>query len=311
MTVSLTSCPAVRRRGPPPTSARRPFGEGHHRTRGLGPLWREGAPGAGRPQDRHHLQRPTSWPSRCWPPGSPEASGEERLHRASNRWPRFVVVYGRWPGPTLPRLSATARSAGMRLRATLVVRRTCRAPRCELSATRSMKVVCAGGQINHSDLGSMEVALVAALPAARAGAHGSGGGKSAMRLAAKITSRSSGWSASGPRDRVASSTGPGPADYAASSCGSMPCWRRRSRSRWISSLKDGRAAHSRLRAAFVAAGSPAGAPGSSQRPASPAPARRIEFVKVGRHVRISESALADFIDAGRVEPLTNAGPGTR
>lgn len=131
-----------------------------------------------------------------------------------------------------------------------MVRRTCRAPRCELSATRSMKVVCAGGQINHSDLGSMEVALVAALPAARAGAHGSGGGKSAMRLAAKITSRSSGWSASGPRDRVASSTGPGPADYAASSCGSMPCWRRRSRSRWISSLKDGRAAHSRLRAAF-------------------------------------------------------------
>ena len=35
--------------------------------------------------------------------------------------------------------------------------------------------------------------------------------------------------------------------------------------------------------------------------------RRIEFVKVGRHVRISESALADFIDAGRVEPLTDAG----
>ncbi len=34
--------------------------------------------------------------------------------------------------------------------------------------------------------------------------------------------------------------------------------------------------------------------------------RRIEFVKVGRHVRISESALADFIDAGRVEPLTTA-----
>ena len=27
--------------------------------------------------------------------------------------------------------------------------------------------------------------------------------------------------------------------------------------------------------------------------------RRIEFVKVGRHVRISESALHDFIDAGR------------
>jgi excisionase family DNA binding protein len=34
--------------------------------------------------------------------------------------------------------------------------------------------------------------------------------------------------------------------------------------------------------------------------------RRIEFVKVGRHVRISESALDDFIDAGRVEPLTTA-----
>jgi excisionase family DNA binding protein len=35
--------------------------------------------------------------------------------------------------------------------------------------------------------------------------------------------------------------------------------------------------------------------------------RRIEFVKVGRHVRISEAALADFIDAGRVKPLTAAG----
>jgi excisionase family DNA binding protein len=34
--------------------------------------------------------------------------------------------------------------------------------------------------------------------------------------------------------------------------------------------------------------------------------RRIEFVKVGRHVRLSEAALADFIDAGRVEPLTTA-----
>ena len=32
--------------------------------------------------------------------------------------------------------------------------------------------------------------------------------------------------------------------------------------------------------------------------------RRIEFVRVGRHVRISESALANFIDVGRVEPLT-------
>ena len=32
--------------------------------------------------------------------------------------------------------------------------------------------------------------------------------------------------------------------------------------------------------------------------------RRIEFVKVGRHVRISESTLADFIEAGKVSPLT-------
>ena len=34
--------------------------------------------------------------------------------------------------------------------------------------------------------------------------------------------------------------------------------------------------------------------------------RRIEFVKVGRHVRISESALADFTAAGKVSPLTAA-----
>jgi len=34
--------------------------------------------------------------------------------------------------------------------------------------------------------------------------------------------------------------------------------------------------------------------------------RRIEFVKVGRYVRISESALAEFIEAGRIEPLTAA-----
>ena len=32
--------------------------------------------------------------------------------------------------------------------------------------------------------------------------------------------------------------------------------------------------------------------------------RRIEYHKVGRHVRISESVLAEFIEAGRVEPLT-------
>jgi excisionase family DNA binding protein len=33
--------------------------------------------------------------------------------------------------------------------------------------------------------------------------------------------------------------------------------------------------------------------------------RRIEFIKVGRHVRISESALADFVAAGRVAPITS------
>jgi len=34
--------------------------------------------------------------------------------------------------------------------------------------------------------------------------------------------------------------------------------------------------------------------------------RRIEFVRVGRHVRISESSLAEFIEAGKVPPLTVA-----
>ena len=34
--------------------------------------------------------------------------------------------------------------------------------------------------------------------------------------------------------------------------------------------------------------------------------RRIEFVRIGRHVRISEATLADFIAAGRVEPMTLA-----
>jgi excisionase family DNA binding protein len=34
--------------------------------------------------------------------------------------------------------------------------------------------------------------------------------------------------------------------------------------------------------------------------------RRIEFHHVGRHVRISESALAAFIEAGRVPALTAA-----
>jgi excisionase family DNA binding protein len=31
--------------------------------------------------------------------------------------------------------------------------------------------------------------------------------------------------------------------------------------------------------------------------------RRIEYHKVGRHVRIAESALAEFIEAGRVAPM--------
>ena len=33
--------------------------------------------------------------------------------------------------------------------------------------------------------------------------------------------------------------------------------------------------------------------------------RRIEFHRVGRHVRISEQALAEFIEAGRVVPVTS------
>ena len=32
--------------------------------------------------------------------------------------------------------------------------------------------------------------------------------------------------------------------------------------------------------------------------------RRIRFVHVGRHVRIPESALAEFLAAGTVEPIT-------
>lgn len=32
--------------------------------------------------------------------------------------------------------------------------------------------------------------------------------------------------------------------------------------------------------------------------------RRIRFVRVGRHVRIPESALREFIEAGSVEPVT-------
>jgi excisionase family DNA binding protein len=35
--------------------------------------------------------------------------------------------------------------------------------------------------------------------------------------------------------------------------------------------------------------------------------RRIEYHKVGRHVRISEAALADFIEAGKVAPMEESG----
>jgi excisionase family DNA binding protein len=34
--------------------------------------------------------------------------------------------------------------------------------------------------------------------------------------------------------------------------------------------------------------------------------RRIRFTRIGRHVRIPESALAEYIKAGTVEPLTPA-----
>ena len=33
--------------------------------------------------------------------------------------------------------------------------------------------------------------------------------------------------------------------------------------------------------------------------------RRIEFHRVGRHVRVSEAALDEFIKAGRVGPVTS------
>jgi len=36
--------------------------------------------------------------------------------------------------------------------------------------------------------------------------------------------------------------------------------------------------------------------------------RRIRFVRVGRHVRIPESALREFIAAGLVEPMTDCSP---
>jgi excisionase family DNA binding protein len=36
--------------------------------------------------------------------------------------------------------------------------------------------------------------------------------------------------------------------------------------------------------------------------------RRIRFVRIGRHVRIPESALREFIAAGLVEPMTDCLP---
>jgi excisionase family DNA binding protein len=33
--------------------------------------------------------------------------------------------------------------------------------------------------------------------------------------------------------------------------------------------------------------------------------RRIRFIRVGRHVRIPESALREFIEAGTVEPISS------
>jgi excisionase family DNA binding protein len=39
--------------------------------------------------------------------------------------------------------------------------------------------------------------------------------------------------------------------------------------------------------------------------------RRIRFVRVGRHVRIPESALREYIAAGLVDPVTVIGIGKR
>lgn len=35
--------------------------------------------------------------------------------------------------------------------------------------------------------------------------------------------------------------------------------------------------------------------------------RRIRFIRVGRHVRIPESAVREFIQSGTVEPITSCG----
>jgi excisionase family DNA binding protein len=39
--------------------------------------------------------------------------------------------------------------------------------------------------------------------------------------------------------------------------------------------------------------------------------RRIRFVRIGRHVRIPESAVDEFIVAGLVEPMTRCSPKRR
>jgi excisionase family DNA binding protein len=39
--------------------------------------------------------------------------------------------------------------------------------------------------------------------------------------------------------------------------------------------------------------------------------RRIRFARIGRHVRIPESALREFIDAGTVQPLMPARRGRK
>jgi excisionase family DNA binding protein len=39
--------------------------------------------------------------------------------------------------------------------------------------------------------------------------------------------------------------------------------------------------------------------------------RRIRFVRVGRHVRIPESALRELLRAGTVEPITSSAPARR
>ena len=39
--------------------------------------------------------------------------------------------------------------------------------------------------------------------------------------------------------------------------------------------------------------------------------RRIRFVRVGRHVRVPDAVVREFIRAGTVEPITSCRPGRR